>query len=86
MQRIVTSGTNIFIHDVTMKNISATCASNPASHYDDSGVSIGGNNTYVLRTKLSSGALANPACTLSPRWDSPGLGVLTARNRRFPSR
>lgn len=76
---VVTSGTNIFVQDIRMQNISATCAGDPAAHYGDSGVSIGGNDTYVIRTTILSPTLS-ASCSLNPPWDSPGLGIAFAND------
>jgi hypothetical protein len=76
---VVTSGTNIFIQDVRMQNVSAACAGGPAGHYGDAGVSIGGDDTYVLRTTILSPTLS-ASCTLDPPWDSPGLGIAFAND------
>src|SRR5262249_14163006 len=46
--------------------------------YADAGIAIGSgaNNIFVLRNMITSTALNQVTCTLSPIYDSPGTGIV----------
>jgi hypothetical protein len=77
---------HVFVESNTISNVSAQCASNPAAHYGDGGISVGDGSSdiYLLDNAIGSRALNagnNPGdmfpsgCTLRPIYDSPAVGI-----------